>query len=136
MLSKLILIGLLLAPVYGQNTKSARRFAGSWEARFNGEVICTIRIQTGKQMSGGMHACRLNVNEEGYLVQSDQADLFDAPSPLHEMKIVGDTLSFVEHDEGEKPLKMSLRLLSEGEAELRFVDAPIQIKPIRFERKR
>jgi hypothetical protein len=46
-------------------------------------------------------------------------------------------LSFESQDEGDDaPTSFELRLTGDGRAELQFVNPPVKIKPIRFERKR
>jgi hypothetical protein len=49
-------------------------------------------------------------------------------------KVVADKLSF-ETKDGDDLLKFEFTLKSERRAELRFVDAPVKIKPIRFDKR-
>ena len=59
----------------------------------------------------------------------------DTPQPILQPEIEGDVLSFEMADRGDGKLRMSLTLLGDGVAELRFPNATVRIKPIRFERK-
>ena len=49
-------------------------------------------------------------------------------------KVHGDTLSFEDKD-GDNVLRFEMKLVGDGQAELRMLDAPILIKPIHFARK-
>src|ERR1039458_3449215 len=39
----------------GQDTP-AKKFTGTWEARFNGAVFCVLKIQSGDKLTGSMSA--------------------------------------------------------------------------------
>jgi hypothetical protein len=49
-------------------------------------------------------------------------------------KVQGDTLKFEEKD-GDDVLRFELKLVGDGQAELRIPDAPMPVKPIHFARK-
>ena len=57
------------------------------------------------------------------------------PQPFVNPKVEGSTLTYeLFEDDGER-MKFEFRLTAERKAELRFVGAPIVIKPIRFDRR-
>lgn len=112
-----------------------QRFAGTWEAKFKGTVFCTIQLKAGEKISGETHACSIHVNEEGDLEEPKPAEDPDTPEPILKPEIEGDTLHFEMADNSDSRLKMELKLVGEGQAELLFLNAPVHIKPIRFERK-
>jgi hypothetical protein len=111
-----------------------KRFAGTWEAKFKDRVICTINLEVANPVSGNMHACNVNVNEDGDLIEPEGSD--DKTDPILDPKLQGDTLSYsVKDEDGGEPLKFELKLTGEGHAELTFLNAPVKMKPIRFEKK-
>ena len=59
-----------------------------------------------------------------------------SPASCHHGQVISRRiLSYeIEEDDGSR-MKFQFKLTTEGKAELRFVDAPIKIKPIRFERR-
>src|SRR5215472_4904289 len=137
MRTSLILISLVMAslPLSAEDISGQQRFAGTWEAKFKGTVFCTIKLKAGERISGATYACSIHVNEDGELEDPKPADDPDSLEPILHPEINGDTLSFEMADEGDTRLKLELKLVSTGQAELRFLNAPVRIKPIRFERK-
>jgi hypothetical protein len=119
-------------PLMAQDAEAQKKFAGTWEAKFKDKVICTIRLQPGKPLSGEMAACRVDV-ENGDLREPDSAEVPDKPSPILNPKLHGDTLTF-EDQNGDEVLKFEMKLVGDGQAELRILDAPVPIKPIHFAR--
>jgi hypothetical protein len=116
-------------------TPAANRFAGVWVATFKGTVICTLEIEEkDDQISGVSKACKISVDQNGDIIEGEAPDGSEHPEPFLNAKVDGAVLKYEEDDDG-KPLKFELKLTAEGKAELRIVDAPITIKPIRFERK-
>jgi hypothetical protein len=129
-----ILLLPLASLVLAQDDGAQKRFAGTWEAKFHNKVICTIKLEAANPPSGAMHACTINVNGEGELIEPETAD--DRTNPILNPKLQGDTLRFAVKDEdSEQPMKFELKLSGDAQAELRFVSAPVAIKPIRFEKK-
>jgi hypothetical protein len=126
----------LLACVHlaAQDKDAQKKFAGTWEAKFKDEVICTIRIKPGDPISGEAADCNINVDEHGDLKEPDTASRPDEHSPMLNPKVNGDTLAF-EEQEGNDLLKFEMKVVGEGKAELTILDAPIPVKPIRFTRK-
>ena len=121
-------------PLSAQDAKAQQRFAGTWEAKFKDKVICTIRLKVGEQISGETDACRINVDANGDLKEPEGTDSPDQPSPILEPKINGDTLAFQEKD-GDDVMKFELKLVGDGQAELKILDSPVPMKPIHFARR-
>jgi hypothetical protein len=127
---------LLLAclPLAGQDAEAQKKFAGTWEAKFKDKVICTIRLKASDPISGETDACNINVDANGDLQEPESTGQPDAPSPILNPKLQGDTLTFEEKD-GDDVLKFEMKLTGDGQAELRILDAPVPVKPIHFARK-
>jgi len=57
----------------GQDTP-AKKFTGTWEARFNGAVFCILKIQSGDKLDGSMSAVDIGVDGEGNLSSAQAKD--------------------------------------------------------------
>ena len=125
---------LACLPLAAQGADALKKFAGTWEAKFKDKVICTIRVNAGEAISGETADCRINVDENGDLKEPDSTDPPDEPSPMLNPKLQGDTLAFEEKD-GDDVLKFEMKVVGDGQAELRILDAPVPVKPIHFARK-
>jgi hypothetical protein len=125
---------LACLPFSGQDADPQKRFAGTWEAKLKDKVICTIRVRAGDPISGETADCSINVDENGDLKEPDSTDQPDKPSPMLHPKLQGDTLTFEEKD-GDDVLKFEMKVVGDGQAELRILDAPVPVKPIHFARK-
>ena len=125
---------LACLPLAAQDAAAQKKFAGTWEAKLKDRVICTIRVRAGEAISGETADCSINVDENGDLKETDSADRPDKPSPMLDPKILGDTLTFEEKD-GDDVLKFEMKVVGDGQAELRILDSPVPIKPIHFARK-
>jgi len=135
---RLFMIALLplltCLPLAAQDT-DAQKFAGTWEAKLKDKVICTLRLKAGEQISGETEACSINIDANGDLQERDSTEPSDtSPEPILNAKLQGEALLFEEKD-GDEVLKFELKLIGDGRAELRILDAPVLIKPIHFERK-
>ena len=129
----LAICGSRLLPA--QDAGSQQRFAGTWEARFKEKVICTITLETGKTVAGAMHACQINVNSDGELIEAGASqDSEDKPDPILNPKIRGHVLAFEVQDD-EQPLKFELKLTGAAQSELQILNAPAPVKPIHFQKK-
>jgi hypothetical protein len=118
----------------GQDT-SAKKFAGTWEARFNGDVFCVLKIQSGDKLSGSMSAVDIGVDKDGNL---SSAQAKDERFPILRPSIEDNSLTFEWTDDPqEEPLKFEMKMTGKQEAQLRFVSAPegIKIKPFTFTRR-
>ena len=130
-----VLLPLLAClPLTAQDTDAQKKFAGTWEAKFKDKVICTIRVKAGDSISGETAACSIDVDENGDLKEPDSTDRPDEPSPMLNPKLQGDTLTFEEKD-GDDVLKFEMKVVGDGQAELRILNSPVPIKPIHFARK-
>ncbi len=130
----LVLLLPLACLALAQDAAMQKRFAGTWEARFKDKVICTINLEVGDPLSGNMHACNVNVNADGDLIEPEGSD--DKTDPILDPKLQGDTLSYsVKDEDGGEPLRFQLKLTGERRAELTFLNAPVKMKPILFEKK-
>ena len=127
-------VALLIAalPLVAQDAQ--KKFAGTWEAKVKGKVICTIRLRAGESISGETQACSISVDGNGDLQEPESNDNSDKPSPILNPKLEGDTLTFEDKDEDDV-VKFEMKLVADGQAELRILETPIPIKPIHFDRK-
>ena len=118
-----------------QDTAAPKRFAGTWEAKLKDKIICTIKLEAAKSISGVMLACKINVNADGELMEPESSESSDdKPDTILDPKIQGDALSFSVKDEDDE-LKFELKLTGEDQAELRILNAPAPVKPIHFARR-
>jgi hypothetical protein len=124
---------LACLPLAAQDAEAQKKFAGTWEAKFKDKVICTIRVKAGDQISGEMADCSISVDGNGDLQEPESTD-HDTPEPMLNPKVQGDTLSFEGKDDNDV-LKFEMKLVGDGKAELRILESPVPVKPIRFERK-
>ncbi len=126
---------LTCLPLAAQDADAQKKFAGTWEAKLKNKVICTLKLKAGEQISGETEACSINVDANGDLQERDSIEPSDnSPAPIQNAKLRGDTLIFEERN-GDEVLKFEMKLIGEGRAELRILDAPVPIKPIHFDRK-
>ena len=125
---------LACLPLTAQDADVQKKFAGTWEAMFKDKVICTIRVRAGEAISGETADCSINVDENGDLKEPDSTDRPDKPSPMLNPKLQSDTLTFEEKD-GDDVLKFEMKVVGDGQAELRILDAPVPVKPIHFARQ-
>jgi len=80
-------------------------------------------------------ACNISVDENGELKEPESAEPSDEPpSPILNAKLQAETLTFEEKD-GDDVMKFEMKLVGDGQAELKILDAPVPVKPIHFARK-
>jgi hypothetical protein len=118
----------------GQDAGAQKTFAGTWEAKWKDKVVCTINLKAGAQISGETVACNIHVDANGDLEEPVSGGSEGSPAPILNAKLKGDTLTFQEDADGEV-IQFEMKLVGEGRAELKILDAPVLIKPIRFDRK-
>jgi hypothetical protein len=108
------------AVLAAQDSGAQKRFAGTWEAKLKGKVICAIKLEAAKTISGAVLACQIHVNGDGDLIEPEPSEISDdKPEPILDPKIQQDTLSFaVKDEEDEQPLKFELKLTGDTQAEL------------------
>ena len=131
-LAALFLLSSLTLPA--QDPGAGARFAGTWEARWKDLVICTIRLKPGTPPTGETEACSIHVDENGNLQEPEEMDHSGTPTPILNVKLTGDILTFEEKDDDEV-IRFEMRLVGDGKAELRFPGAPVRINPIPFVRR-
>ena len=120
-------------PVQGANQNE--RFSGTWQAKVQDSVICTIELRVTPGIAGSMEDCRIHTDADGNLVKPEPSDASSKPSPISNARITGAVLSFECRDEDEaEPARFEMTLIKEGVADLVVKNAPVQIKPIRFAR--
>ena len=120
-------------PLFAQDAEAQKKFAGTWEAKFKDKVICTIQVTAGEQISGELAACSISIDGNGDLQEPESTD-HDKPEPMLNPKLQGDTLTFESKDDDDV-LKFEMKVVGNEKAELRILETPMPIKPIRFERK-
>ncbi len=125
------LLVLFALALIGQDTP-AKKFAGTWEARFHGAIFCVLKIQAGDKLAGSMTSMDIGVDNEGNLTT---AQAKDEAFPILKPAIENDGLTFEWTDDpNEDALKFELKLTGNHEAQLRFVTNPegVKIKPFTF----
>jgi hypothetical protein len=70
---KLAAILLSAALLLGQEP-SAKKFTGTWEARFHGAIFCVLKIQPGDKLTGTMTSVDIGVDNEGNLTTAEAKD--------------------------------------------------------------
>ena len=131
---KLAAILFSAVALLGQDTP-AKKFTGTWEARFNGAVFCVLKIQSVDRLAGSMSAVDIGVDGEGNL---SSAQAKDEEFPILKPNIENDSLTFEWTDDpNEDPLKFELKITGKQEAQLRFVTTPegVKIKPFTFTKR-
>ena len=136
-MAKLITALLALAGLSAaaEQTDVRNKFVGTWEAKWKDKVICTIRLRSGDPISGETQACTIRADDNGDLLEPETTGpSAGSPAPILNPKLNGEALTFEERDDSEV-VKFEMRLVGEGKAELRFLNAPVRINPIAFTRK-
>ncbi len=132
----ILFLAALASLALAQDADAQKRFAGTWVAKVHDKVICTIKLEAAQPITGAMHACQINIDGDGQLIEPEESRADDKPEPILDPKIQGDTLSFgLKDEDGEPPMKLELQLTGDRQAELRILDAPGPIKPIHFARQ-
>ena len=62
-------------PFAARDVTAQKKFAGTWEAKRKDKVICTIRLNSGEQISGETKACSINVDANGDLQEPASTEL-------------------------------------------------------------
>ena len=123
---------LSCALLNAQDAAAQKPFRGTWEAKFHGNVFCTVVLKPGEKMSGTVSTGRITVNDEGDLIEAEPSPT-GKESDIMRAAIDGDRLTFEIDDDGDL-LKFEMTITGAGKAELRFVVAPSKIKPLPLER--
>lgn len=129
-----ILLPLLpLMLLLAQEPATPSRFAGTWDARPKGTVICSIRLEWSPTLSGFLDRCKLDIDAEGNVTNTEPSDS-EEPEPILNPAIRGDTLTFETSDAGER-IRFELTLSGSGQADLRITVPEVRMKPLRFVRR-
>ncbi len=120
--------------LWGQDSDTAKKFIGEWQAKFGDKVVCTIRLQAGEPISGQSENCNISVDANGDLQEPDSDSEPERSTPILNPKLKGATLTYEEKD-GDDTLKFEFTLEGEGKAELKILDAPVAMKPVAFTRR-
>ena len=115
------------------DSDTAKKFIGEWQAKYKDTVVCTIRLHPGDPISGEAEACNINVDANGNLQEPDPANQSDEASPILNAKVQGSTLTF-EEKEGDDIIRFEFTAVGDGRAELKLMNAPVAVKPIPFSR--
>ena len=121
-----VLVSAACIPAAAQQDK----FAGTWEAKFKGDVFMTLTFKTGDTMSGTMSGGHIEVNKDGDITQaSGGGDVL----PISNVKLEGDKLSF-DLKLDEETEKLVMKITGDAQAELQFLSIPedVKMKPIRL----
>ena len=115
-----------------EDTAEQGRFAGTWQAKFNGSVFLTLRLEAGARMSGVLSTGRITVDKDGELTQAEPSPEGKESDIMHARFPAG-SLTFEIEDDGEVT-KFEMRITAASKAELRFLGQPVKIKPIPLDR--
>jgi hypothetical protein len=126
----------LLAGAAGTASAAPNRFDGVWVATFKGTAICTLEIKDdGNQIAGVSKACKVSVDQYGDLLEGEAPDGSEPPLPFVKPKADGGALRYELVEENGERMTFEFHIVGDGRGDLRFINAPVSIKPIRFDRK-
>ena len=132
-MSTLFCLGLCSAVLWSQDDAAdQKRFAGIWQAKFNGNVFLTLHLEAGTKLSGTVSTGRITVDKDGELTEAEPSPE-GKESDIMNARPQADRLTFEIEDKGEVT-KFEMRITAAGKAELRFVGQPVKIKPITLTR--
>ena len=103
-----------------QSKTPVQRFAGTWNAKFQGKTFSTLKLLLkDNQVAGSMTGANINLDKDGNLTSAEGTDDEDQ---IRDVKLTGDALSFTtkSEDTGEV-INWKMRLTNEHEGELLLV---------------
>ena len=119
--SPMYLAGLLLMAIAvsaaAQSKTPAQRFAGTWNAKFQGNTFATLKLLVkDDQLTGSMSGANINLDKDGNLTSAEGTD---DEGQISDVKLTGDTLLFTtkNEDTGEA-INWKMRLTNEHQGEL------------------
>lgn len=115
-LACLVLLGTVMA-VAAPKPTGKQRFAGTWNAKFQGNTFTTLKLLVKDNLvSGSMTGANINLDKDGNLTSAEQtAD----ESQISNVKLTGDTLSFTtKNADSDEVINWKMRLTNEHEGEL------------------
>jgi hypothetical protein len=127
-------LAALFASTLTAQDKPGNRFAGTWEAKFNGTVFVVLKIHTNGEITGSMTNFNLNVDEDGNI---SGAEAQAGESPIQKTKAQDDSLTFEWNaDPSEPALKFELKATGTQEAQLKVLDTgDTKIKPFNMTKR-
>jgi hypothetical protein len=131
---KLICLALVLFATSGLAPSQERisRFAGTWEAKWNGAVFCVLTLVEDAKVTGTiLSPGSIRVNHDGDLIAAEPNRTGET-LPLLNAVINGRALSF-EFKPDDETERLVFTLTDDGKADLQWVGLPM--KPIHLERK-
>lgn len=114
------LAGLLLVIATfaaAQSKTSAQRYAGTWNAQFQGKTFTTLKlVARDNQLTGSLTGANINMDKDGNLTSAEGTD---DEGQISDVKLSGDTLLFTtkNEDTGEA-INWKMRLTNEHEGKL------------------
>ena len=118
-LTCLVLLGTVVA-VAAQKPTGTQRFAGTWNAKFQGNTFTTLKLLVrDNHLTGSMTGANINMDKEGNLTSAQETD---DEGQISDVRLTGDTLLFTtkNEDTGEA-INWKMRLNNEHEGELLLV---------------
>ena|SRR5579864_838822 len=115
-LTCLVLLGTVIA-VAAQKPTGKQRFAGTWNAKFQGNTFTTLKLLVrDNQLTGSMTGANINMDKDGNLTSAQETD---DEGQISDVKLTGDTLLFTtkNEDTGEI-INWKMLLTNEHEGEL------------------
>ena len=113
----LVLLGTVSA-VAAPKPTGKQRFAGTWNAKFQGNTFTTLKLSLkDNQITGSMTGSNINLDKDGTLTSAEATDDKDQISGV---KLAGDTLFFTttNNEDAGDVIHWKMRLTSEREGEL------------------
>lgn len=116
-LTCLVLLATVVA-VAAQKPTGKQRFAGTWNARFQGNTFATLKLLVrDNQVTGSMTGTNINLDKDGNLTSAQSTD--DDEAQISDVKLTGDTLSFTTKNEDTGDvINWTMLLTNEHEGEL------------------
>jgi hypothetical protein len=115
------LAGLLLMAISvsaaAQSKTPAQRFAGTWNAKFQGNTFTTLKLLVrDNQVTGSMTGANINVDKDGNLTSAQETD---DEGQISDVKLAGDTLLFTtKNEDSGEVINWKMRMTNEHEGEL------------------
>jgi hypothetical protein len=133
--SAVSLLLLTAFAAFGQKGNESS-FVGTWEAKVKDRVFLVIKIEYDGKLTGTMSGVSVSTDDEGNVTDAEPAG---KDSPIQDLKVEGERLTFVEPQPGDsdaKPDKCEMKLTGGGVAEFRLLDDPdVKMKPLVLHRR-
>ena len=115
----LIMLGTVFAAA-AQKPTGKERFAGTWNAKFQGNTFVTLKLLVrNDQLTGSMTGANINMDKDGNLTSAQGTE---DESQLSDVKLTADTLSFTtKNEDSGETINWKMSLTNEREGELLLV---------------